>query len=120
MKIQQNTTKSCKILKNNIFECGKSYPYRASLYNHRKKCTKSQEIQNSTNNDGENNIKMALSESEKATNKDLGKQPENNINQIDTNNIDTNNIDYHSMIIRLIDQNAEFKKPTYKTARSNW
>ena len=109
----ENTTKYNEKLQNiaeqYICECGKSYPYRASLYNHRKKCTKSQEIQNSTNNDGENNIKMALSESEKATNKDLGKQPENNINQIDTNNIDTNNIDYHSMIIRLIDQNAEFK-----------
>ncbi len=109
----ENTTKYNEKLQNiaeqYICECGKSYPYRASLYNHRKKCTKSQEIQNSTNNDGENNIKMALSESEKATNKELGKQPENNINQIDTNNIDTNNIDYHSMIIRLIDQNAEFK-----------
>ena len=109
----ENTTKYNEKLQNiaeqYICECGKSYPYRASLYNHRKKCTKSQEIQNSTNNDGENNIKMALSESEKVTNKDLGKQPENNINQIDTNNIDTNNIDYHSMIIRLIDQNAEFK-----------
>ena len=114
----ENTTKYYEKLQNiseqYICECGKTYPYRASLYNHRKKCTKSQEILNSTNNDGETNIKMALSKSEKDTNKDLEKQTNNNINQIDTNNIDTNNIDtnnidYHSMIIRLIDQNAEFK-----------
>ena len=69
----ENTTKYYEKLQNiseqYICECGKTYPYRASLYNHRKKCIKSQEIQNSTNNDGENKIKMALSECKKNTNK---------------------------------------------------
>ena len=39
----ENTTKynekGRKIPKNYVCECGKSYPYRASLYNHKKKCT---------------------------------------------------------------------------------
>lgn len=111
----ENTTKYYEKLQNiteqYICECGKSYPYRASLYNHRKKCIKIQDneklIKNDNKNDEDNNIKMTLNNSNKDINiisKNIDKCRNNNLEELNNNNID-----YHDMIIRLIDQNAEFK-----------
>ena len=107
----QNTTKFYEKLQqgNNekfICECGKCYPYRASLYNHRKKCKKSLEIQNGENNvenfgdNGETSIKMTINDVDKKANKKL----DSTIKQLEADNVD-----YHDMIIRLMDQNTEFK-----------
>ncbi len=121
----ENTTKYYEKLQQDniekyICECGKSYPYRASLYNHRKKCNKCLEVQNNVDdmesiaNNGEkcikvepnscNNNNIKLSCRDRRTGKKGMKRTDNNIKQLDTDNID-----YHSMIIRLMDQNAEFK-----------
>ena len=99
----QNTTKYYKKLQednseNYVCECGKSYPYRASLYNHRKKCKKSLEIQNIQN----------TQENQENTN-NIDGETLTKINKLDGDKLENINTDYHSMIIRLMDQNTEFK-----------
>ena len=115
----QNTTKYYKKLQGEdskekyTCECGKCYPYRASLYNHRKKCKKFLEHENSIQENEENeeneesediSIKMNISDI-------YSKKSNKNIKTFDSTikQLEADNVDYHDMIIRLMDQNAEFK-----------
>ncbi len=108
-KKHKNTTKSCKKLQDAescdlyFCGCGKKYPYRASLYNHKKKC---EYIKNGNekidkdekiNNDEKIDIKSKTNYIKSYKKKDKTKQKE------------CDNIDYKDIIIKLLDDNAEFK-----------
>lgn len=71
-----------------ICECGNAYPYRASLFNHRKKCIKNSESSIQNNSD-------FYSDSEKC--------------ELMIKTSDTGEIDYRAMMFQLMEQNVEFK-----------
>ena len=95
-----NTTICCKKLQEDndekfTCECGKSYPYRASLYNHRKKC---KQVLDKDNMDG-----ILYNDENTCINIKIDDTKDN------SKGIVSDNIDYRDIIIKLMDQNAEFK-----------
>jgi hypothetical protein len=90
--------------------CGKSYPYRASLFNHKKKCTwikepHSEEYLLESLESTENTI---IVDSENIIQKNNEESPIVKLAKMKRDKI-SGSIDYHAIIMQLIDQNADFK-----------
>tara|TARA_Y100000591_G_scaffold269706_2_gene244308 strand:- start:159 stop:1115 length:957 start_codon:yes stop_codon:yes gene_type:complete len=76
-------------------ECGKRYPYRASLYNHKKRC------QFGKCEESKKDYIESIESIKTDESSELKKSKSLNSNDDD--------IDYKSMIMKLIDENSEFK-----------
>ena len=85
--------------------CGKSYPYRASLYNHRKKCIKISENGESC----KNTDSCKIVDSCKISSNPLVASSKDGKGELMIKTSETGEIDYRAMMIQLMEQNAEFK-----------
>ena len=88
-----------------ICECGKTYKHRQSLSIHKKKCLFIEEstilVESKKNNLENNNLEKNNSEK---NNKLI-----TNLEKIDNKVYENETTDYKSIIMKLIDENAEFK-----------
>ena len=74
-----------------VCECGKTYPYRASLHNHKKRCTH-KEDQNKTDKTDKNIIDMSIIDETNDTSRDKSK----------------------NLILKLVEENTEIKSLLFK------
>lgn len=84
---EPKSSKNSNIICNFSCDCGKTYPYRGSLYNHKKKC---EFIKNNNKNNNENNLIMAFKK-DNETNEEL-----------------------KSLVYKLINENNEIKNSIMK------
>lgn len=88
-----------------VCECGKSYPYRASLYNHRKKCIKSRDCEH-IQKTGDYRVSV---DSCADRDNSLVSHSKSSKGELMIKTSETGEIDYRAMMIQLMEQNAEFK-----------
>ena len=110
----ENTTKLLQKLQDDntpktpemyVCVCGKSYPYRASLYNHRKKCMKSRDSEN-IQKTGDYRVGI---DSGASIDNSLVSRGNSSKGELMIKTSETGEIDYRAMMIQLMEQNAEFK-----------
>ena len=105
-KIQQNCKISCKETQEHICSCGKSYIYRASLHNHKKKCVlNSVKNMDKINDNKMGNSMITLTEEQTnflKENEERGKFK------------DRSNDKSKDLILKLVEENSEIKSLLFK------